>query len=46
MLSTFWLRLGSWLGKSLLILIGLGLLAWGMASGWYAWQHRGPVATQ
>ncbi|MGO2767145.1 catalase family protein [Pseudomonas taetrolens] len=46
MLSTFWLRLGSWLGKSLLILIGLGLLAWGMASGWYAWQHRGPVSTQ
>ena len=46
MLSTFWLRLGSWLGKTLLILIGLGLLAWGMASGWYAWQHRGPVSTQ
>lgn len=46
MLSTFWLRLGSWLGKTLLILIGLGLLAWGLASGWYAWQHRGPVSTQ
>ena len=46
MLTTFWLRLGSWLGKLLLIVITLGLLGWALASGWFAWQHRGPVAAQ
>ena len=46
MLTTFWLRLGKWLGKLLLILIALGLLGWALATGWYAWQHRGPVSAQ
>ena len=41
MLTTFWLRLGKWLGKLLLLLVALGLLGWALASGWYAWQHRG-----
>ena len=46
MLTTLWMRLGSWLGKLLLALIALGLIGWALASGWYAWQHRGPVSTQ
>ena len=44
MLTTFWLRLGSWLGKLLLIVITLGLLGWALATAWFAWQHRGPVS--
>ena len=46
MLTTLWLRLGTWLGKLLLALIGLGLLGWALATGWYAWQQRGPVSAQ
>ena len=46
MLTTFWLRLGKCLGKLLLALIALGLLGWALATGWYAWQHRGPVSAQ
>ena len=46
MLTALWLRLGTWLGKLLLILIALGLLGWALATGWYAWQHRGPVSAQ
>ena len=46
MLTTFWLRLGKWLGKLLLLLIALGLLGWALATGWYAWQHRGPVSAR
>ncbi|WP_248796861.1 catalase family protein [Pseudomonas sp. MWU13-2105] len=46
MLTRLWLRLGAFLGKSLLILIGLGLVGWALASGWYAWRHSGPVSTE
>ena len=46
MLTALWLRLGTLLGKLLLILIALGLLGWALATGWYAWQHRGPVSAQ
>ncbi|NNG64239.1 catalase, partial [Pseudomonas fragi] len=46
MLTALWLRLGSWLGKLLLIVITLGLLGWALATAWFAWQHRGPVAAQ
>ncbi len=46
MLTRLWLRLGAFLGKSLLILIGLGLLGWALASGWYAWHHSGPVSAE
>ena len=46
MLTKLWLRLGTWLGKLVLILIALGLIGWALATGWYAWQHRGPVSTQ
>ena len=46
MLTRLWLKLGSGLGKLLLILIALGLTGWALACGWYAWQHRGPVSAQ
>ncbi|MFJ7883438.1 catalase family protein [Pseudomonas sp. NPDC096917] len=46
MLTTLWLRLGTWLGKLLLALIVLGLLGWALATGGYAWQQRGPVSAQ
>ncbi|KTC33569.1 catalase [Pseudomonas sp. ABAC21] len=44
LLARLWLRLGAWLGKTLLWLVGLGLLGWLAATGWYAWQHSGPVS--
>jgi len=46
MLTTIWLRLGTWLGKLLLALIVLGLLGWALTTGWYAWKYRGPVSAQ
>jgi len=46
MLTRLWLRLGAFLGKSLLILIGLGLVGWALASGWYAWRQSGPVSAE
>ncbi|WP_077048889.1 catalase family protein [Pseudomonas sp. KK4] len=46
MLKTLWLRLGAFLGKALLCLLGLGLLGWALATAWFAWQHRGPVSAQ
>ncbi|QIB07299.1 catalase family protein [Pseudomonas sp. FP2300] len=44
MLITLWLRLGAFLGKTLLWLLGIGLLCWALSSAWFAWQHRGPVS--
>ncbi|VVM67179.1 catalase family protein [Pseudomonas fluorescens] len=46
MLTTLWLRLGAFLGKLLLWLLGLGVLGWALASAWFAWQQRGPVSAQ
>jgi catalase len=46
MLITLWLRLGAFLGKLLLWLLGLGVLGWAFATAWFAWQHRGPVSAQ
>ena len=46
MLITLWLRLGAFLGKTLLWLLGLGLLGWALATAWSAWQHRGPVSAE
>ncbi|VVQ06407.1 hypothetical protein PS918_04718 [Pseudomonas fluorescens] len=46
MLKTLWLRLGAFLGKTLLWLMGLGLLGWALATAWFAGQHRGPVSAQ
>ncbi|WP_431145861.1 catalase family protein [Pseudomonas alvandae] len=46
MLITLWLRLGAFLGKTLLWLLGFGLLGWALATAWFAWQHNGPVPDQ
>ncbi len=46
MLMSLWLRLAAFLAKSLLWLLGLGLLGWALASAWWAWQHSGPVSAQ
>ncbi|MCI0997306.1 catalase family protein [Pseudomonas corrugata] len=44
MLITLWLRLGAFLGKTLLWLLGIGLFGWAFATAWLAWQHSGPVS--
>ncbi|WLG46662.1 catalase family protein [Pseudomonas sp. FP1740] len=46
MLITLWLRLGAFLGKTLLWLLGLGVLGWTLTMAWLAWQHRGPVSAE
>ena len=46
MLITLWLRLGAFVGKTLLWLLGFGLLGWALATAWFAWQHNGPVPDQ
>ena len=46
MLARLWLRLGAFLGKTLLWLVGLGLLGWLLSTLWFAWQHSGPVPTE
>jgi catalase len=46
MLITLWLRLGAFLARLLLWLLGLGVLGWALTSAWFAWQHRGPVSAQ
>ncbi|MFW0759444.1 catalase family protein [Pseudomonas sp. H11T01] len=46
MLITLWLRIGALLGKTLLLLLSLGLLAWALATAWFAWHHSGPVLAE
>lgn len=46
MLITLWLRIGVLLGKTLLLLLGLGLLGWAVATAWFAWHHSGPVSAK
>jgi len=46
MLITLWLRVGALLGKTLLGLLGLGLLGWALSSAWFAWHHSGAVSAQ
>jgi catalase len=46
MLITLWLRLGVFLGKTLLWLLGLGVFGWALIMAWSAWQHRGPVSAE
>jgi len=46
MLITPWLRLGAFLAKTLLWLLGLGLLGWALATAWFAWQQRGAVSAE
>jgi catalase len=44
LLARIWLWLGRLLGKTVLILLVIGLLGWAIATTWFAWQHRGPVS--
>ncbi len=44
MLARIWLWLGRLLGKTLLIMLVIGLLGWAVSAAWFAWQHRGPVS--
>jgi len=46
LLARLWLRLGALLGRTLLLLLVIGLLGWALSSAWFAWHHRGPVAVQ
>lgn len=45
-MSRLWMRLGAFLGKTLLWLLGLGGLGYALAMAWFAWQHNGPVSAQ
>jgi catalase len=45
-MSRLWMRFGTFLGKALLWLLGLGVLCWALATAWFAWQHSGPVSAQ
>ena len=42
MLMTLWLRLGAFLGKTLLWLLGLGLLGWALVTAWFACNTAAP----
>lgn len=44
MLARLWLWLGRLLGKTLLMLLIVGLLGWALTAAWFAWQQRGPVS--
>ncbi|MGZ7459268.1 catalase family protein [Pseudomonas sp. Ma2-10] len=45
-MSRLWMRLGAFLGKTLLWLLSLGLLGWALATAWFAWQQSGPVSAE
>ncbi|MEO8644953.1 catalase family protein [Pseudomonas sp.] len=45
-MSRLWMRFGAFLGKTLLWLLGVGLLGWVLATAWFAWQHSGPVSAE
>jgi catalase len=46
LLVRFWLWLGAFLVKTVLVLAALGLIGWLVATAWYAWHYRGPVSTE
>ena len=45
-MNRLWMRFGTFLGKTLLWSLGLGLLAWALATAWFAWQHSGSVSAE
>lgn len=45
MLKCFWLWFGRLLGKTLMILLFVGLAGWGLSEAYYAWKFSGPVAS-
>ncbi|MDA7089076.1 catalase family protein [Pseudomonas sp. SA3-5] len=46
MLNRLWLWFGRWLGKLLLLLLVIGLSAWGIGSAYYSWKFTGPVSSE
>ncbi|WP_222833371.1 catalase family protein [Pseudomonas sp. SC3(2021)] len=44
LLARIWLWLGRLLGRTLLLLLFIGLIGWAIGTAWWAWQHRGPVS--
>jgi hypothetical protein len=44
MLKRFWLWLGRWLLRVLLLLLAVGLGGWGIGALYYQWKFSGPVA--
>ena len=46
MLKKFWLCLGSWLGKILLLALAVGLGGWLIGSLLYSWKFSGPVSRE
>ncbi|MGL6245070.1 catalase family protein [Pseudomonas sp.] len=45
-MSRLWMWFGAFLGKTLLWLLGLGVLVWALTTAWFAWQYRGPVSAE
>ncbi|WP_347901456.1 catalase family protein [Pseudomonas purpurea] len=46
MLTTLWLRIGAFIAKASLLLAGVGMLGWAVATAVFAWQHQGPVSVE
>lgn len=44
LLARIWLWLGRLLGRTLLLLLVIGLIGWAIGTAWWAWQHRGAVS--
>ncbi|WP_296250199.1 catalase family protein [Pseudomonas sp. UBA4194] len=45
-LALLWLRLSSVVLKGALVLVGMALLGWLLATLWYAWKFSGPVSAE
>ena len=46
MLKRFWLWLGRLLGRTLIILLVVGLGGWAVGSAYYSWKFSGPVSSE
>ena len=46
MLKRFWLWLGRLLGKTLFVLLILGLGGWAIGTAYYSWKFSGPVSSE
>ena len=46
MLKRFWLWLGRLLGKTLFVLLIVGLRGWAIGTAYYSWKFSGPVSSE
>lgn len=46
MFKRFWIWLGRFLGRTLLVLLVVGIAGWGIAEAYYSWKFSGPVASE